>query len=209
MSEEGYVTAVDVKNHALCPKITYFVHVLHLKERVTEAMEYGREVHEQAPLELITSRLKPVKVLRNLELVDRQLRLKGKVDTLVVTAAGEYVPFEVKWSDPDPSGGAQPHHKAQMAAYAMLVDRAFNTTVKRAIIYYARAGKLVQVPITHQLKKHVKEMVEQIAQLVKSEEEPLVKQSPSKCVNCGYQAVCQAMPRPPRHIKLKQEPRVV
>jgi len=27
--EEGYVTALDMKNHALCPRISYFIHVLH------------------------------------------------------------------------------------------------------------------------------------------------------------------------------------
>jgi len=192
MSVEGYITVMDVKNHALCPRITYLTHVLHLKERVTEAMEYGREVHSGAPIAPIIPRLKPARVLRNVELRDDELRLSGRVDTLVITRTNEYVPVEVKWSDPDPSGGAQRHHKVQMAAYALLINKNYNTTVKRAVIYYMRANRVVEVPITQRDIKHVQGLITQIRRIISDEREPSVRESPAKCINCGYISYCQA-----------------
>ena len=191
MSEEGYVTVMDVKNHALCPKMTYLTHVLHLRERVSEAMEYGREVHGEAPIAPLIPRLKPAKILRGLELKDRELKLSGKVDALIITKNNEYIPVEVKWSDPNPSGGAQRHHKAQMAAYALLINRAFNTTVKRAFIFYVRAGKIVELPITNRDICQVKKFLKQIWDIIKHEQEPSVKVAPFQCRNCGYRPYCQ------------------
>lgn len=42
----------EVRDYAYCPRVVYFTKVLHLRERVTEAMEYGRERHEEPPLAL-------------------------------------------------------------------------------------------------------------------------------------------------------------
>ena len=53
LSEEvQFITVVDVRDYAYCPRVVYFTRVLHLRERVTEAMEYGRERHEEPPLAL-------------------------------------------------------------------------------------------------------------------------------------------------------------
>ncbi|MEM1547002.1 MAG: CRISPR-associated protein Cas4, partial [Candidatus Methanomethylicia archaeon] len=130
-----YITVVDVKNYSLCPMIAYYNNVLHIYERVTETMELGKEIHDEGFLSHLIPKLKAVKVLRNIELTSGRLGLTGKVDYVFVTRFNEYVPADAKWSDPE-FGGAQRHHKAQLAAYSILIEEVYRTVVKRAVIYY-------------------------------------------------------------------------
>jgi CRISPR-associated exonuclease Cas4 len=192
LSEEvPFITVVDVRDYAYCPRVVYFTRVLHLRERVTEAMEYGREEHEEPPLAPLVPRLKPAKIIRGVELTSRRLRLTGKVDMIVVTKHGEYVPVEVKWSEPR-AGRPRRQHRAQLAAYALLIEDEFSTTVKRAIIYYSRAGKLMEVALTDHDKRQVKEFVDRIYEVIRSEEVPEVRQDEKQCRDCGYRMYCKA-----------------
>ena len=40
-AEEGYLTVVEVKRYAYCPRIVFITHVLHLEEVASEAMQMG------------------------------------------------------------------------------------------------------------------------------------------------------------------------
>ncbi|RLF09484.1 MAG: CRISPR-associated protein Cas4 [Thermoprotei archaeon] len=190
MEDAPYITVVDVRDYAYCPRVVYFTHVLHLKERITEAMQYGKEHHEDPPLAPLMPKLKPKHVIKNVELTSSKLKLMGKVDTIVVTKHGEYIPVEVKWSEPR-QGKPRRQHKAQLIAYALLIEENYSTTVKRAVIYYSRAGRLIEMPITSQDKRQVKRMIKQIYQVIRSEEMPEVKFKPKQCVDCGYKCYCQ------------------
>jgi len=189
--EDQFITVVDVRDYAYCPRVVYFTKVLHLRERVTEAMEYGRERHEEPPLAPLVPKLKPVKVMRDVELTSRKLMLTGKVDLIVVTKHGEYVPVEVKWSEPQ-AGGPKRQHRVQLTAYALLIEDAFETTVKRAIVYYSRAGKLLQVALTDHDKRQVKQIVKRIYEVIRGEELPEVKKDEEQCADCGYRPYCKA-----------------
>ncbi len=190
-SEESYITVVDVRDYALCPKIIYFTKVIHLRERITEAMIFGREFHEEPPLAPIIPKLKPKQILKNLQLISHKLRLIGKADYIIITKHGEYIPVDVKWSDPEKGDKPQRHHKIQLTAYAMLIEENFKTTVKRALIYYSRAGKLIEFKISNHEKREVKSIINRIYEAIRSEEPPKVKPNPKKCMNCGYQKYCQ------------------
>ena len=190
MSEETpYITVVDVRDYAYCPKVIYFTRVLHLRERVTEAMEYGKEGHEEPPLAPLMPKLRPVKIMRDVELTSK-LGLTGKVDMVVVTKHGEYVPVEVKWSEPR-AGKPKRQHKAQLTAYALLIEERFKTTVKRAIIYYSRAQRLMEVPLTDHDKRRVKQFINHIYEIIRREELPEVRQSEEQCRDCGYRVYCR------------------
>jgi CRISPR-associated exonuclease Cas4 len=191
LSEEApFITVVDVRDYAYCPRVVYFTRVLHLRERVTEAMEYGKEQQGEVPLAPLMPRLRPAKVMKEVELTSYRLKLTGKVDAIVVTRHGEYVPVDVKWSEPQAERPRR-QHKAQLAAYALLIEEGFKTTVKRAMIYYSRAGKLVQVALTDHDKRQVKQFVDRIYEVIRREELPEVRKSEEQCRDCGYRMYCK------------------
>ncbi|RLF14408.1 MAG: CRISPR-associated protein Cas4 [Thermoprotei archaeon] len=195
MSEDEYVTAVEVKHYAYCPRIVYFTHVLHLHERLTEAMEAGREAHDESMIAPLIPKLKASKVLKVPELASEGLRLKGKPDYIIVTKHGEYIPIEVKWAEPTKEGGVKRDHKLQLAAYALLIEDAFKVTVKRAAVHYTRANKLYIIPITPDLKREARNTIQDIHRIILSEEPPAPTRDLRKCENCGFKQYCM----PPLH----------
>jgi len=190
-----YVTASDVKRYAYCPKIIYFTHVLHLKERVTEAMEYGRELHKDEFILPIIAKVKPAKILRGIELVSDKLRVSGKPDFILVTRFNEYIPVEVKWAEESSKGSAKKDHKYQLATYALLVEERYSTTVKRGYIYYVRCRSVVEVPLTSRLKGEVKRVLREIYKIIEEEREPAVNVGRGRCANCGWRRYCKGVAR--------------
>lgn len=189
--EKHYITASDVKRYAYCPKIIYFTHVLHIEERITEAMEYGRELHREEYILPIVSKVKPLKIIKNPELVSDRLKIVGKPDFILVTKFKEYIPVEVKWSEEEFKGEARKDHKLQLATYALLIDEKYLTNVKRGYIYYVRSGRVIEVHISYSLKKKALKAIREIYSIVRGEDEPEVKVSRGKCVDCGWRKWCK------------------
>ncbi|MEM1546885.1 MAG: CRISPR-associated protein Cas4 [Candidatus Methanomethylicia archaeon] len=186
-----YITAIDVRDYAFCPMKVYYVNVLHIHERTTEAMELGREIHDEKTLTHLIPKFKAVKILRNVELVSSKLRVMGRIDYILITKFNEYIPADMKWSEPE-YGLAQKQHRMQMATYSLLIEESYKTIVKRAVIYYSRAGKTIIVPITDSLKSQVADAIDKIYRMIRSEEEPKVRISLKRCVNCNYMSYCKS-----------------
>jgi len=190
--EEDYLTVVEVKRYAYCPRIVFITHVLHLEEVTSEAMQMGSEEHDERVVTPLISRLKASKVLRGVTLVSERLRIVGKLDFLILTRFGEYVPVEIKWAETN-KGHIKWDHKLQLATYALLVEETFRTTVKRAYAYYLRDHKLAEVTLHDTLKKLTTETIAKIHEMLEKEMDPGIKVPVSKCMNCGYKAFCRPM----------------
>ncbi|MEM1558347.1 MAG: CRISPR-associated protein Cas4 [Thermoproteota archaeon] len=189
--EEEYLTAVDVKHYAYCPRIVYFTHVLHLQERTTEAMLYGSESHDESVIAPVAAKLKASKVIRDLELVSGKLKLRGKLDYLIVTKFNELIPVEVKWTEPM-CEAVKRDHRLQLASYALMVEENFGRTVKRALVYYTRAKKLVSTTLDEDVKNEAKRTLESINRIVSGEELPEAAKH-RRCISCGFKEYCKPL----------------
>jgi len=189
-ARESFITVVEVKHYAYCPKIVWFTHVLHLHEPVTEAMELGSEEHDERFITPLIKSLKAVKVLRNVELESEKLKLRGKVDYVLITRFGEHVPIEVKWAEPARGGGPKRDHKLQLAAYALMIEELTDKSVKRAAIYYARVSKIVVFPLDEHEKREARRIIKRIHEMVETGKEPTVRVPKSRCINCGFRRYC-------------------
>ena len=187
---EKFITAVEVKHYAYCPRIVWFTHVLHLHEPVTEAMELGSEEHDESFITPLIRMVGAVRVLRNVELESERLRLRGKVDFVLITRFGEHVPVEVKWAEPARGGGPKRDHKLQLAAYALMLEELTGRPVKRAAIYYARVGKIVVFPLDEHEKREAKRIIRRVHEMVETGKEPAVRVPKSRCINCGFRRYC-------------------
>jgi CRISPR-associated exonuclease Cas4 len=185
-----YITAADIKRYAWCPRIIYFTHVLHLEERVTEAMEEGKEEHDDAIIAPIVAQLKARKVIKGLNLVSDTLRLSGKPDFILDTKFGELVPVEVKVASLDTISKAKKDHVMQLACYALLIEDNFKRVVKRCVVYYLRDKRVAYVALTNDLKLEAKKAIDKAYKIIEQEEMPKVRQPISKCKNCGYYRYC-------------------
>ena len=188
--EEGYLTVVELKRYAYCPRIVFITHVLHHEEVVSEAMEMGREEHDTRVIAPLINRLKAVNVLRDVMLASDRLRIVGKLDYLILTRLGEYVPVEVKWAETE-RGRMKFDHKLQLTAYALLVEDNFKTTVKRGYAYYLREHKTSEIIFQDTLKKLAEKTIAKIHEIIEEEKDPGIRVPVSKCMGCGYKAFCR------------------
>jgi len=187
---EDFITAVEVKHYAYCPKIVWFTHVLHLSEPVTEAMKLGAELHEEAFVLPLLKMLRAKEVLKNVELKSRRLKVRGKVDYSVITEHGECVPIEVKWSEPTKGGRVKRDHKLQLATYALMIEEENGRPVKQAAVYYAKTGVTVLLSLTEDIKEEAKKAIRKIHKIIETGEEPEVRVPRSRCLNCGFRRYC-------------------
>jgi CRISPR-associated exonuclease Cas4 len=190
MDEQEYITAADIKRYAWCPRIIYFTHVLHLEERVTEAMEEGKEEHDDALIVPIVAQLRSKGVIKDLNLASDTLRLTGKPDFILETRFGELIPVEVKAASLDASSKVKKDHMMQLACYALLIEDNFKKIVKRGAVYYLRDRRVAYVAIDNYLKRETRKVIEEVYKIIEKEEMPRIRQRMSKCKNCGYYRYC-------------------
>jgi len=189
------ISAWDISQYYYCKRKLYFLKVLGVPAPARRKMEYGREVDEAEGALMARrktlygfDRDEVAEVVEKLHLFDEELGLEGELDQTVILKSGEVIPVEVKYTD---IPTVQRHHKKQLTAYAILLDRQFNTNVKRAIVRFAKQRKSVQIPITWRDKKALITDLQHIRSLISSETIPRPT-SPKKCRYCEVRKYCEA-----------------
>jgi len=190
MSEEGFISSTHIKNYAYCPKIIYFENILHLHERKTESMEYGKEVHDEAIIASLIPKFKALKVFKEVYLKSAELKFVAKVDYIILTKFNEYIPVEVKWLSHE-LGKIKFNHKIQLISISILIDKCYHTVVKRGVFYYIQERKMYMLPILETDKIRVMKMIGKVWEIIESEKDPNVEQPLAKCKSCGYKIHCK------------------
>ena len=194
-SEVFYVTPSDVKQYFFCRRIPFLMHALGVRERTTWSMEEGKKSHEE--LRRKEERRVTVALKRKwkgweksfgIRLECAELGLAGVLDVLL-RRGGEYVPLEFKDAE-KPAGKVPPNHLYQLAAYAVMVERLFNTVVRRGLIYYAQSDALVEVPLTVERKRYVEKVVREIRDTIEGGRIPKPSRLRGKCAGCGFRHYC-------------------
>jgi CRISPR-associated exonuclease Cas4 len=151
-------------------------------------MEFGKEKHDKSVIAPLLASLRVKKVFENVEMESRRLRVRGKVDYVLITKFNEYVPAEIKWAEAFKS--IKRDHALQIATYALLIEENFNTVVKRGAVYYLRSRNIHVLSISNDLKKEAKSIIERINEIIDNEVEPEVKVVKRRCMNCGFRNYC-------------------
>lgn len=183
-----------IKQYHFCPRIIYFLEVLGVKERETESMINGHEKHEsfhqlekRRKTVLGKKEEKTIEKYSKIPIASKKLGLMGVVDQVVKTERG-YAIIEYKTSKKPtkiPKG-----HIYQAAAYALLAEEKFNIIVKSLKIYYSQSKEIVEMPLTQDIRNHVKWTIRKIREIIEKEKLPEVKIN-RKCKSCGYKWICK------------------
>ncbi len=150
---------------------------------IAEAAERAGNVHKFAAMhnifgEELWQQLSP-KIVSELKIKSALLRLKGVVDKVEIYG-DKVLPIELK-TGKMANEGVWPQHRVQVAAYMMLLQEKFNTTVNNAVIRYLDYNSSRTVVLNPYMELEVKELTEKVSRLLQS------STIPKRCgrENCG------------------------
>src|SRR2546429_8700267 len=168
----------DLKQYTCCPRIVFYRYCLPKIRPITPLMEEGIRCHleeegREARRSLRSYGLVDGERFFHLALESPKLELIGKLDLAIAVPSrdapeAEAIVVEYKYSEYK----AGPHFALQLAAYALLLEEAWNIPVKQGFLYSIPLRRAEPIPITPHLRKKVVQVVGQIKQIVHSEMMP-------------------------------------
>ncbi|AGB40914.1 CRISPR-associated protein Cas4 [Halobacteroides halobius DSM 5150] len=184
------ITVTDIKQYIYCQRIIYFTYCMPLQRKKTYKMKFGKEQHQRS------EELEPRRTLQRygleegekkfgVDLVSQRLGLRGKMDLLVVDD-DNYIPIELKYSTRKPGL----HHKYQLAAYCLLTEDKYQTSIRKGVIHLIPKKETFEVEITANLRRKVKQVIKEIKELISLEQMPAPVKAKGKCRDCEYRNFC-------------------
>jgi CRISPR-associated exonuclease Cas4 len=110
------------------------------------------------------------KVISEYHVKSESLQLKGVIDRIEIRD-NTYIPYELKTGSA-PREGVWPAHKIQVAAYAMLLQDAFNTAVKEGFVRYLDLRQTRHISMNPFIEIEVRELIKKVQLLIESGELP-------------------------------------
>lgn len=189
-AQEILFTITDLKQYIYCPRIFYYHACLPGIRPVTYKMQAGIEAHEHERKrafrrslamygELVAKRYFDVSVQST------ELGLAGEIDEVVETNDGESIPVDYKLARK-----AGYHFKVQLAAYAMLLEATYPTQVKVGYLYLLLSRKTERVSITSKLRTEVRQALQIMRGVAKTETIPVPTPWRQRCVDCEFRRFC-------------------
>ncbi len=181
----------DLKQMLYCPRIVFYQHCLPVDRRSTLKMEAGQSAQEM--IERLEQRrsfrrygLEQARRHFHVWLQSARLGLSGKLDLLLETQEGEYLPVDFKNTRRRPYG----NHLLQLAGYALLVENSLSVTVHRGFLYLIPLSEVVPVEIGSDLKNQARKQLEDIRRMLRAERMPAPTPVRARCWDCEYRNYC-------------------
>jgi CRISPR-associated exonuclease Cas4 len=199
MPEPFYIDVTDLKQYVCCPRLVYYRYCLPDIRPLTYSMEVGTQAHQQEEEREVRRSLRPYGIeqaerLFHYPVTSETLALKGKIDLVLVAPSWqasekEVIVIEYKYTEQK----AGPHFKAQLAAYALLLEEELHIPVRRSFLYSIPLRKAEAVPITSMLRKKVQTTIQEIKQVMNGECMPEPTKAQRRCPTCEFRRFCNDM----------------
>jgi CRISPR-associated exonuclease Cas4 len=185
------LTVSDVRQHVYCPRIPYFRLGLRLPHRfVTGGMQEGILEHQR------TTDLEHRRSLRAYGLSDGerafdvqmhapQLAISGRMD-MVIRREHEAIPVEFK----NTRTGIGLNHRYQLAAYAILAEAHFATTVRRTFVYFIPLKEARLQEISPAMRAYARRAINEIRGAIAEERMPPGTRVLGRCRTCEFLQYC-------------------
>ena len=198
MSEDEEVDLIPAKwveEYHYCPRTIYYMAVLGLRERETALMREGRDAEEAEEEKdarrstlLAKRREKVLNRWQKLKVSSKTLGLIGVIDLAVQTKDGLKV-VEIKNTE---AQRLMPGYLYQAVAYGMLAEEALRLPLRSVLIHHIKGDKTFEVPVSDDLRQHVKYTVKKIRNIISKEKLPYTKRV-KECRSCGYYKACKSL----------------
>lgn len=190
------IEVTDLKQYVCCPRIVFYRYCLPKVRPTTVLMEEGIRKHKAEDEREERRSLRNYGITEgerffHLALQSRHLGLTGRIDLVIAspsrTAANtEISVVEYKYSEQ--KAGA--HFKLQLAAYALLVEEAWQVSIKQGFIYSIPTKSIETIAITPHLRRKVVQTLTNIRQIVAQEMLPPPPAAQERCVTCEFRRFC-------------------
>jgi CRISPR-associated exonuclease Cas4 len=191
-----FLEVTDLKQYTYCPRIVFYRYCLPTIRPVTFLMEEGirqhvEEENREERRSLRHYQIKEGERFFQVALQSQILGLTARLDLAIATPSrtatgAEAIVVEYKYSEQ--KAGA--HFKLQLAAYALLLEEAWNIPVKQGFIYFIPQKRAEAIAITPHLRKKVVQTVNEIRHLIEHQQMPEPPASQSRCVTCEFRRFC-------------------
>lgn len=127
------------------------------------------------------------KLISELKIISKELRLKGKIDKIEVYK-NKIIPVEMK-SGKLPNYGVWPGNKIQLIAYCLLSQEYFNKPVTKGYIHYIDHNEKRKVQLNPFSKIEVLDTRDKIFKMIENKTPPEILNN-NKCTNCQLKEQC-------------------
>lgn len=185
----------DLKQYAYCPRIPFYYYCLPAIRPTTYAMADGaachrEEAHREERRSLRTYGLREGERVFDVWLRSERLGLTGRLDMAVrITDPDgrlrEAIVIDYKASlEP-----VRSNIRLQLAAYALLLEEAWQVPVHRAFLYHIPDRRAEAIALTPALRHRVTETVATINAMIRFERLPPPDKR-SRCIACEFRRFC-------------------
>lgn len=186
------VTVTELRQYTYCPRVVYYMGIL--PRPLTGKMREGLQSHADEEDRERRRSLRPYGLTSGerrfgVRLEDRALGLRGAIDMLVMTDT-EVIPIEHKLSQ----GRLSQTHRVQLAAYSLLAEAAYGLPALRAFVYWIPSRRASEVPITQELRNHVRGLISAVQRLRLDEALPDPTPVLARCTDCEFRRFCGDRP---------------
>lgn len=196
MHESWLFDVTDVKQYACCPRLVYYRTCLPDVRPLTYTMQAGTQSHQQEEgreerRSLRHYGLERGERLFHYAIASEKLGLKGQVDMVVVSPAldaQEKTIIPVEYKNSEQKAGI--HFKLQLTAYALLLEEVFQVPIQRAFLYAIPRRKAEALAITPGLRAKVSATLQQMRQMLLSEQMPEPTRAVHRCPTCEFRRFC-------------------
>lgn len=192
--ERLYLEVTDLKQWTYCPRVVYYRYGLPRIRPITYTMEAGMLAHAEAASREERRSLRAYGLAEGERFFDVALRserlhLSGRVDLVIrVQTAQGPAGIVVDYKLSERQAGA--HFKVQLAAYALMLEEAWEMPVQRAYLYHIPQRQAEAIPITAALRRKVETTIEAIHTTIAGEAMPQPPARLGPCVACEFRRFC-------------------
>lgn len=184
------LTVTDVRQYLYCGRVFFYTVFLGRVRPVTYKMEEGARQHEAEAEREERRSLRPYGLQEGerafeVRLHSARLGLSGRMDMAIRTRS-EAVPVEHKHS----VAGVGTHQRYQLAAYALLLEEAWDKPVRRAFVYQIPQRRAIEVGITAGMRRYVTTTLDAMRRILIHETLPPATRQGGRCRECEYRRFC-------------------
>lgn len=186
-----YLRVTDLKQFVYCPRIVYYSYCLPLVRPTTYKMEASVELHDKAAIDEARRSLRAYGLSEgerrfDVVLTSERLGLSGRMDMVIVLGKEEAIPVDYKLSQHSDAK----HFHQQLAAYAELIEEAWQIPVRRGFLYLLPERRAEEIKLTSRLRAGLRGQVAAMRQMIASQTVPEATAAKARCINCEFRRFC-------------------
>ncbi len=180
----------DLKQWVYCPRVVYYRIMMPGAGKPTYKMEEGRRAQElieslEVKRTLARYGFENARRRFGMWLSDEELGLAGKID-LLLDRDGDGAVVDFKMTSGEPGE----NHRAQLAGYAVLAERALKLRIERCFLVRIPDSKVFEIETGEADRARVREMIGQMQYMIGGEVFPEATLVAGRCTECEYQNLC-------------------